>query len=162
LLGDRRLLDLILKNLVDNAIKFTPTGGTVTVSLTQTSTDDGIHGMRPGVVLTVTDTGIGIAEEFHERVFERFFQVNQGRTAGVRRGTGLGLAIVRHAVHAMGGRIHVQSGLGQGTSMICQFPQPLGHDIAAVTSDSDKMAVNILQSISNSNSRQEARREGAA
>jgi signal transduction histidine kinase/PAS domain-containing protein len=160
LLGDRRLLDLILKNLVDNAIKFTPTNGTVTVSLAQTSTDDGQHGLRPGVILSVTDSGIGIAPEFHERVFERFFQVNQGRAAGVRRGTGLGLAIVRHAVHAMGGRIHVQSNLGQGTSMICEFPQIQGQEVAPLTSDSDKMAVSILQSISNS--REEAQREGAA
>jgi signal transduction histidine kinase/PAS domain-containing protein len=160
LLGDRRLLDLILKNLVDNAIKFTPTNGTVTVGLAQASTDDGQHGLRPGIILSVTDTGIGIAPEFHERVFERFFQVSQGRAAGVRRGTGLGLAIVRHAVHAMGGRIHVQSDLGQGTSMICEFPQIQGQEVAPVTSDSDKMAVSILQSISNS--REEARREGAA
>jgi signal transduction histidine kinase/PAS domain-containing protein len=160
LLGDRRLLDLVLKNLVDNAIKFTPTGGTVTISLAQASTDDGHHGLRPGVIMSVTDSGIGIAPEFHDRIFERFFQVGQGRTAGVRRGTGLGLAIVRHAVHAMGGRIHVQSDLGQGTSMICEFPQPEGRDEVAAISDGDKMAVSILQSISNS--REEARREGAA
>jgi two-component system phosphate regulon sensor histidine kinase PhoR len=112
--SDQRLLSLILKNLIENAIKFTPAGGRVTVTTT-----DHLDG---GFTLTVTDTGIGIPPEHIDRVFERFYQVEQARTSVAGRGTGLGLAIVKHAVHAMGGTVNLTSEVGRGTSIVCRFP----------------------------------------
>jgi two-component system, OmpR family, phosphate regulon sensor histidine kinase PhoR len=153
--GDRRLLDLILKNLVDNAIKFTSAGGSVTVGLQELPADDlGRHPLRPGVVLTVADTGIGIPSEHLERVFERFYQVNQARAGVPRRGTGLGLAIVKHAVHAMGGRIRLDSVVGKGTTVICEFPQPDARQ-ADVNGGAGRLTANILESLSES--RQQSR-----
>lgn len=119
--SDRRLLDLVLKNLVENAIKFTPAGGTVSVEL------------RPGtepqapVVLTVSDTGCGIPAEHLERVFERFYQVDPARS-GAGRGTGLGLAIVKHAVHALDGTIRITSEIGRGTVVTCNLPSRAAGD----------------------------------
>lgn len=115
--SDRRLLDLILKNLVENAIKFTPSGGRVTVSLQRRE-----QAGRVETVLTVTDTGCGIPEEHKERVFERFYQVDSARSGAAGRGTGLGLAIVKHAVNAMAGQIQLQSKVGSGTTITCVLP----------------------------------------
>ncbi|HUB25065.1 MAG TPA: ATP-binding protein [Tepidisphaeraceae bacterium] len=115
LYSDARLLNLILKNLVENSIKYTPPGGTVSVSLTS------LGGER--AMLTVADTGIGIAPEHIDRVFERFYQVDSARSGSAGRGTGLGLAIVKHAVLAMGGTVKLESTVGQGTSVMCSFPQ---------------------------------------
>jgi signal transduction histidine kinase len=114
---DLRLLNLIVKNLVENSIKFTPSGGRVTVSITNAANNG-------NVILTVADTGIGIAPEHRERVFERFYQVDSARASAAGRGTGLGLAIVKHAVHALGGTVTLQSAVGAGTTVMCEFPQP--------------------------------------
>jgi two-component system phosphate regulon sensor histidine kinase PhoR len=113
---DGRLINLILKNLVENSIKFTPTGGKVTVSIHQSEGPAGV------VTLTVSDTGIGIAPEHLDRVFERFYQVDYARSGSAGRGTGLGLAIVKHAVHALGGEVGLQSTIGAGTTVTCEFP----------------------------------------
>ncbi len=111
--SDRRLLDLLLKNLVENAIKFTPAGGTVCI----------VVSVEPKAAkLTVSDTGIGIRAEHLDRVFERFYQVDSARTGTSGRGTGLGLAIVKHAVHALQGQIHLTSTPGRGTTVTCEFP----------------------------------------
>lgn len=115
--SDRRLLDLILKNLVENAIKFTPAGGSVTVSVARRES-----GGRGDVVLSVVDTGCGIPEEHRERVFERFYQVDSARSGSSGRGTGLGLAIVKHAVNALAGQIQMQSKIGAGTTITCVLP----------------------------------------
>jgi two-component system phosphate regulon sensor histidine kinase PhoR len=115
---DSRLINLVLKNLVENSIKFTPANGCVTVSIHQ-SQPAGETGI---VTLTVTDTGIGIAPEHLDRVFERFYQVDAARSGSAGRGTGLGLAIVKHAVHALGGEVGLQSTVGVGTTVICEFP----------------------------------------
>jgi two-component system phosphate regulon sensor histidine kinase PhoR len=112
---DIRLVNLVLKNLVENSIKFTPSGGHVTVSIRTSSAKN--------IALTVADTGIGIAPEHRERVFERFYQVDAVRSGSAGRGTGLGLAIVKHAVHALGGSVRLQSAVGAGTTVICEFPQ---------------------------------------
>jgi two-component system phosphate regulon sensor histidine kinase PhoR len=98
--ADGRALEHVLVNLVDNAIKYTPEGGHVTVSA------------EPGereVVLTVADTGPGIAAHHLPRVFERFYRADPGR-GREQGGTGLGLAIVKHLVQAQGGEVGVQSG----------------------------------------------------
>jgi two-component system phosphate regulon sensor histidine kinase PhoR len=119
--SDFRLLNLILKNLVENSVKYTPVGGKVTVSLTPT-----INGPGPAVELKVADTGIGIAPEHIDRVFERFYQVDSARSGSAGRGTGLGLAIVKHAVLALGGTVSLQSQVNVGTTVTCLLPQPPG------------------------------------
>jgi two-component system phosphate regulon sensor histidine kinase PhoR len=117
-ISDLRLLNLILKNLVENSIKFTSAGGKVSVDLI----DDG----ESKVSLIVADTGIGVPPQHLERVFERFYQVDPARSGSAGRGTGLGLAIVKHAVHALGGTVDLKSTIGVGTTITCRFPQMAG------------------------------------
>lgn len=125
--SDDRLLNLVLRNLVENAIKFTPAGGSVTIFLESDSTDP-----ASDILLGVTDTGIGIAPEHIERVFERFYQVDAARSGRAGRGTGLGLAIVKHAVAGLKGTVQIKSRLGQGTTVTCAIPrrrpEPPGDD----------------------------------
>jgi PAS domain S-box-containing protein len=102
----------VLENLLDNAIKFTPAGGTVSVRLWQR--DDRL-------VLEVSDSGIGIAPGEQKRVFERFYQVD-GTVRRKRGGTGLGLALVKEIIEAYGGAVGVQSELGQGSRFTVMLP----------------------------------------
>ena len=102
---DRAQMAQVLANLVHNAIKFTPAGGSVTLGTTSTPTQ---------VTLYVRDTGTGIDPQDLERIFERFFKSDPSRATG---GTGLGLAIAKHAVQAHGGTIGATSGgRGQGAT----------------------------------------------
>ncbi|HVT80050.1 MAG TPA: ATP-binding protein [Phycisphaerae bacterium] len=138
--GDERLLTLILKNLVDNAIKFTPAGSIVIRTYIHTGPwpvdgNSAASGQWPAAgtatdcfVLEVQDTGIGIPPEDRERVFERFYTVNRSR-GGADRGTGLGLSIVKHAASAMQGVVTLHSELGKGTTIRCIFPR---RDLPAV------------------------------
>jgi signal transduction histidine kinase len=105
-------LALVAGNLVDNALKFSPAGGTVTVT---TARRDG------EVVLTVADAGPGIAADEVSRVFDRFYR---GRAAGSpdTEGVGLGLAIVRSVVEAHGGRVAVESREGHGATFTVRLP----------------------------------------
>jgi two-component system phosphate regulon sensor histidine kinase PhoR len=119
LIGDERLLTLTLKNLLDNALKFTPAGSVTIRSYRAAGGEDGGAGER--LVIEVADTGVGIPPEDRERVFERFYTVNRSR-GGADRGTGRGLAIVKHAVAAMGGQVTLTSEVGRGTSVRCAFP----------------------------------------
>lgn len=105
-LGSPSDLGLALRNLLDNALRHTPAGGQVTVSLT--SGDAGID-------LEVTDTGEGIASRELPRIFERFYRADPARSRATG-GTGLGLAIVRHVVEAHGGTITASSVLGEGAT----------------------------------------------
>ena len=109
--GDRRLLAQLLDNLVSNAVKFTPTGGSVTVAAAR----DG-----EGVEVEVVDTGPGIPEDEVPRLFDRFFRAS---TAGDVPGTGLGLPIAKAVVEAHGGSIGVESELGVGSTF--RFVLPL-------------------------------------
>jgi two-component system phosphate regulon sensor histidine kinase PhoR len=120
--SDKRLLDLILRNLVENSIKYTPGGGKVMVNLRSSESSDGRGGRRDVIVLRVQDTGIGIPPEHLERVFERFYQVDSARSGSAGRGTGLGLAIVKHATSALGGEVDLQSAVGVGTTVTCTIP----------------------------------------
>ncbi len=113
-LSDERLLNLVLKNLVENSIKYTAAGGSVTVSVEIEPT---------AVIVKVSDTGIGIPPEHLDRVFERFYQVNAARTGSSGRGTGLGLAIVKHAINGLGGTVRLESSIGLGTTVTCTLPQ---------------------------------------
>lgn len=111
---DRKLLELILRNLIDNAIKFTPAGGSVQCELAA---------VDQGVTVRVCDTGCGIRSDEQARVFERFYQSDAARTGDSRkRGTGLGLAIVKHAAERLGAKIELQSQLGQGTTVTLLLP----------------------------------------
>ncbi|MEY3020160.1 MAG: hypothetical protein RLZZ272_1144 [Actinomycetota bacterium] len=105
-------VDVIVKNLVSNAIKYNEDGGSVEVRVTS---EDGL------LILTVADTGIGIPQQDHARVFERFYRVDTARSRATG-GTGLGLAIVRHAVERHGGSIGVTSLLGEGTTFTVRLP----------------------------------------
>jgi heavy metal sensor kinase len=110
--GDQTRLTQLLLNLVDNGIKFTPAGGSVTISATREG---------QSAVLRVADTGIGIPSEHLPRVFERFYRVDPARTRD-RGGTGLGLAIARWIVEAHGGGIQVTSTVGRGTTFTVRLP----------------------------------------
>ncbi|MFM8394143.1 MAG: sensor histidine kinase, partial [Acidobacteriota bacterium] len=117
LVADRRRLEQILVNLVDNAIKFNHPGGKVTVSAETERTVNGesFHLIR------VRDTGPGIAAEHLARVFERFYRVDKARSREVG-GTGLGLAIVKHLAKIHGGEADVRSDVGAGSEFIIRLP----------------------------------------
>ena len=109
--ADPQLVERVLLNLVQNALKFTPAGGTVHLTATE-------H--EGGVRLSVSDTGIGLPAEELDRIFERFYKVDRSRAS---RGTGLGLAIAKHIIQAHGGRIWAESpGEGQGASFHFTLP----------------------------------------
>jgi len=128
--SDRRLLVLILKNLIDNALKFAYEGTAVRVVAEAVPRGSMGHGAGgggltggAGVRWRVIDRGVGIPLSSQGRVFERFYQLDQARTGEpARRGTGLGLAIVKHAVKALGGTITVQSVWKEGTTMTVELP----------------------------------------
>ncbi len=111
-LGSARDLALLVRNLVDNAIRYTKSGGSI-VAAVDTSDDQ--------VILTVRDTGIGIASRELPRVFERFYRVDRARSRETG-GTGLGLAIVKHVAENLGGSVNVQSELGSGSTFEVRLP----------------------------------------
>ena len=114
--GDREKLMQVLFNLLDNAIKFTPEAGKV-------SLEARLHSDTNTVVIHVLDSGMGIPSSDQPRIFERFYQVDKTRSHEPG-GTGLGLAIVKHIVEAHKGRVEVKSTLGQGSDFY--FSLPLG------------------------------------
>src|SRR5205809_5893086 len=116
LAADPEALRQVLTNLFDNALRYTPAGGRITVSL------DPAPG---GVTVSVADTGSGIAPEHLPRIFERFYRADPGRSRE-QGGTGLGLAIVKHLVEAHGGRVEAHSMLGRGTTIRMFFPEAEG------------------------------------
>lgn len=111
---DRRALEQVLTNLVDNAVKYCPDGSRVTVGARR----DGDE-----TVLWVEDDGQGIDEAHLPRLFERFYRVDAGRSREMG-GTGLGLSIVKHITEALGGEISVTSTLGEGTTFELRIPDP--------------------------------------
>jgi two-component system phosphate regulon sensor histidine kinase PhoR len=115
--GDDDLLEQVVRNLVDNAVKYTPQGGRVSVSAEPVDYQDG----RREVVLRVSDTGPGIPPEHLHRLFERFYRVDRARSRALG-GTGLGLAIVKHVVERHGGRVWVDSDPGRGATFSVALP----------------------------------------
>lgn len=111
--GNSNWFKQILINLVDNAIKYTPTGGEVKLGLEQTA---------EYLVLRVSDTGIGIDQEHVSRIFERFYRADKARSRK-EGGTGLGLSIVKHIVIAFRGNIEVISEVGKGTTFTVYLPR---------------------------------------
>ena len=110
--GDRRRLAEILQNLLDNATQYTLPGGRITLSAETRDAD---------VIFTVSDTGIGIPKSDQSRIFERFYRVDAARSREAG-GTGLGLAIAKHLVEVHGGRIWVESEIGQGSQFHFSVP----------------------------------------
>lgn len=117
IIGDGDRLAQVFTNLVDNALKFTPAAGRITLSAKKAGAE---------VELSVADTGIGVASEALPRLFDRFYQADSsragGETAAGRRGAGLGLAIVKEIIQAHGGKIGVRSQVGSGTTFTIHLP----------------------------------------
>jgi signal transduction histidine kinase/DNA-binding response OmpR family regulator/sugar lactone lactonase YvrE len=121
---DRQILEKIVYNLLSNAHKFTPVGGTITVNIYQ---PDAEHWQ-----MSITDTGVGIASNDLPRIFDRFYQTDGSHTRQ-GEGTGIGLALVKELMDLAQGTIAVQSKQGQGTQFILTFPLRLAGDIEAIT-----------------------------
>ncbi|MBE6479418.1 MAG: amino acid permease [Olsenella sp.] len=119
-LCDRGRLNRILLNLVSNAYKFTPAGGTVCVRLWQEGTDTG----QGRYVLQVADTGIGMSPEFAERLFSPFERERTSTVSGIQ-GTGLGLSITKSIVDLMGGAIEVETAPGEGSTFTIRLSLPV-------------------------------------
>ena len=111
--GDPLRLEQMLTNLIDNAIKFNREAGSVTVSIATEPTR---------YLISVADTGEGIVADSLQRIFERFYRLDRGRTREVG-GTGLGLSIVKHLARLHGGEVSVTSILGQGTTFFIELPR---------------------------------------
>ena len=115
LVADFMRLKQVLLNLLGNAVKFTPEGGTITLTIRENRSESfGKHDGRAEIYFAVTDTGIGISPEYQERIFDAFEQA-ENNTAAAYGGTGLGLSISSRLVHMMGGEIHLESQAGQGS-----------------------------------------------
>jgi two-component system OmpR family sensor kinase len=114
-LGDPQRLHQVVANLLANAIKFTPAGGTVTLDIASHAAD---------AVLEVTDTGPGIPEQERARVWERFYRGGTGRAAA---GSGIGLAVVKELVDAHGGTVAVDDAPGGGARFVVRIPLASAH-----------------------------------
>jgi heavy metal sensor kinase len=108
--GDLRRLQRVFANLLDNAVKYTPAGGKITVSMDLTDDEARIH---------ISDTGIGIAPETLPHIYERFYRGDKSRSTP---GLGLGLSLVQTIIHAHGGKIKVQSEVGAGSTFTITLP----------------------------------------
>jgi two-component system phosphate regulon sensor histidine kinase PhoR len=111
-IADPGRLEQMLINLIDNGIKFNRPGGSVTVSHSRAGSSD---------LISITDTGEGIMPDHLERIFERLYRGDRGRTREVG-GTGLGLAIVKHLARLHGGEVSVSSSLGEGATFVIELP----------------------------------------
>ena len=118
--GDRVVLRQALLNLVDNAIKYTPAGGSIEVRVAHTDS---------GTTIDVSDTGPGIPEELQSRIFDRFYRVDRARSRE-NGGTGLGLAIAKWAVEVNGGQLTLESANGAGSRFRITLPQTAAAPVA--------------------------------
>jgi two-component system phosphate regulon sensor histidine kinase PhoR len=123
--ADARAIEHVLSNLVDNAVKYCPTGSSIRVTARES---DG------RVDLVVADTGPGIAPEHLARVFERFYRVDAGRSRELG-GTGLGLSIVKHMVEAMRGKVAVASTVGRGSTFTVSLAAAVRPEVAPEVDD---------------------------
>ena len=140
---DKNRLNRIIMNLVSNASKFTPNGGTVSLTLKQT----GSNGVSGDYELSVKDTGIGMSPEFAERIFEAFERERTRTVSGIQ-GTGLGMSITKKLTEMMNGTIAVHTEQGKGTEFVVSLSFPLADDeqIKALTSDaSEEEAISGLK-----------------
>ena len=117
-LGDAALLRRLTSTLLDNALKYTPAGGTITLTLEATDR---------GAVLSVRDTGIGIASDHHARIFDRLFRADVARSRAASEGNGLGLSIAKWIADVHGFTIRVESTVGKGSIFVVSIPETLSH-----------------------------------
>ena len=110
---DAEKISQVINNLIDNAIKFSPKGGTIRIS----SLSDGAFG-----IIEIKDSGPGISARDQARIFERFYQTDKSRKGGQGRGVGLGLAIAKQIVLAHGGTISVESHPEAGSTFMVKLP----------------------------------------
>jgi two-component system heavy metal sensor histidine kinase CusS len=115
--ADRMLFDRAVSNLVENALRYTPTGGTIRISLAAGAAQSEI---------SVKDTGCGIAAEHIPRVFDRFYRADSSRSS---QGAGLGLALVKSITDLHGGTATIQSEVGRGTTVTLTFPSRVGSEL---------------------------------
>jgi signal transduction histidine kinase len=111
--ADHARVTQILTNLLDNAFHYTPADGQITIS---------VRANGDFVYISITDTGIGISQDNHQKIFDRFFRAEDSDVQKIA-GTGLGLSIVRSLIEMHGGIIEVQSALGQGSTFTFNLPQ---------------------------------------
>jgi two-component system phosphate regulon sensor histidine kinase PhoR len=109
---DRHLFHIALVNLIDNAISYTQDGGSVNISAAADPAN---------IAICVEDTGIGIPQEEHERIFERFYRIDKSRDKQTG-GAGLGLSIVKHIVKLHNGSVFVESEQGKGSKFFIKIP----------------------------------------
>src|ERR1051326_133657 len=110
--GDKELITRMILNLLDNAVKYTPAGGEISLALTR---------QNGNAEIVVRDTGIGIAVMDRKRVFDRFYRVDKARSRALG-GAGLGLSIVRWIVEVHGGEIRIDSAPGRGSTFTVDLP----------------------------------------
>jgi two-component system, OmpR family, phosphate regulon sensor histidine kinase PhoR len=111
--ADESRISQVLLNLVDNAIKYTPEGGSVSIEVIE---------KQDSILVDIKDSGIGIPEKDIPRIFERFYRVDKGRSR-MLGGTGLGLSIVKHIIQSHGGNVFVESVFGQGSTFSFTLPK---------------------------------------
>jgi signal transduction histidine kinase len=121
LYADAERLQQVVRNLLSNALRFTPEGGYITITASEKGAGTGGQEARHVVKLGVSDTGCGIAPEYHKLIFERFSQIHD-RDRGRSGSQGLGLAVVKMIVELHGGEVSVQSVPGQGSVFTCTLP----------------------------------------
>lgn len=111
--GDFKRLEQVLRNLLENAVRYVPKGGRIDVLWTM--------GSKGHPELHVKDNGPGVAPEHQDRLFERFYRVDEARSRETG-GTGIGLSLVKHIMQRHGGRVWIESEVGRGAEFICEFP----------------------------------------
>jgi two-component system phosphate regulon sensor histidine kinase PhoR len=109
--ADKGRIEQVMINLIHNAIKFTPSGGSISVSARKRDND---------ILFSVSDTGAGISKDDLSRIFERFYKADKARSGS---GTGLGLSIARQIVEAHGGKIWAENNVGKGSTFYFTLPQ---------------------------------------
>lgn len=115
---DQGFLQEILGNLIDNAIKYTPAGGSIYVN---------VLGDGDRALINVTDTGIGVAADDLQHIFQKFYRSDNSQTRTVG-GTGLGLYLVKQRVEAMGGKVWAESAFGEGSTFFVSLPRISGEE----------------------------------
>ena len=125
ILADETRLEEVLHNLLDNAVKYSREKGEIRLHAEQGDDDE--------IVLSVSDSGVGIGKNDLPRIFERFYRADKARSPESIRGTGLGLSIVKHIAQRHGGRVEAESELGKGTTIRVLLPLQLSNAAASVT-----------------------------
>ena len=134
--ADERRLKQAMFNVVSNAIKFTPPGGSIRL---EARIDDDTGG---DVILAVVDTGVGIAASDQERVFEKF---ERGNPRNREAGAGLGLSLVKSLIELHGGSVAIQSGVGEGTTVLCRLPASRRRPAGATPGSASQSSASRVQ-----------------